>query len=104
MASAIGGSDGRCYVPGNGVLTCVDSATGKEQWNLELDWDFWASPILAKDRIYAISRKGRLFVVSIAGRLLDDVQLDAGVDATPAIVQSRLYIRTSNGLLCLGRP
>jgi outer membrane protein assembly factor BamB len=102
VASPVGG-DGRCYVPGSGELTCVDAATGKEKWNLELDGDFWASPVLAKDRIYAVNRRGRLFIVSTAGQKLDEVRLDAGVDATPAIVEGRIYIRTGNGLLCLGR-
>jgi outer membrane protein assembly factor BamB len=103
VASPAGG-DGRCYLLGNGELTCVDAATGKEKWNLDLNGDFWASPVLAKDRVYAISRKGKLFVVSTAGRKLDEVQLDGGVEATPAIVEGRIYIRTGNGLLCLGRP
>jgi len=103
VASPAGG-DGRCYLLGSGDLTCVDTASGKEKWNLELDGDFWASPVLAKDRVYAINRKGRLFVVSTAGQKLDEIQLDAGVDATPAIVEGRIYIRTGTGLLCLGRP
>ena len=62
----------------DGDLICVDAATGKEKWNLELDGEFWASPVLAKDRVYAITRKGVLFVVSTAGKKLDEVQLDAG--------------------------
>lgn len=103
VASAIGSGDGRCYVLGNGVLTCIDCSTGNKKWDVKLDADFFASPVLAKDHIYAISRKGRLFVVSTPGRVVDDVQLDAGVDATPAIVEGRIYIRTGNGLLCLGR-
>ena len=102
VPSPVGG-DGRCYVLGSGELTCIDAATGKEKWNLDLNGDFWASPVLAKDRIYAINRRGRLFVVSTAGHKLDEVQLHAGVEATPAIVEGRIYIRTSNGLLCLGR-
>ncbi len=103
VASPVGG-DGRCYVLGSGEMTCIDTATGKEKWNLELNGDFWASPVLAKDRIYAINRRGRLFVVSTAGKKLDEVQLDAGVEATPAIVEGRIYIRTDGRLLCVGRP
>ena len=56
VASPVGGG-GQCYVLGSGELTCVDAATGKEKWNLELNGDFWASPVLAKDRIYAINRR-----------------------------------------------
>ncbi len=95
--------DGRCYVL-DYDLHCLETATGKELWDVELDGEFWASPVLAKDRIYAINRKGRLFIVSTAGQKLDELQLGAGVDATPAIVQGRIYIRTGNSLLCLGSP
>jgi hypothetical protein len=42
--------------------------------------------------------------VSTAGQKLDELWLGAGVEATPAIVQRRIYIRTANGLLCLGSP
>ena len=73
-------------------MTCIDTATGKEKWNLELNGDLGPRRCLAKDRIYAINRRGRLFVVSTAGKKLDEVQLDAGVEATPAIVEGRIYI------------
>ncbi|MGA2065651.1 MAG: PQQ-binding-like beta-propeller repeat protein [Thermoguttaceae bacterium] len=103
VSSPVGG-DGRCYLLAGGDLVCIDTATGKEKWNLEVEGDFWASPVLAKDRVYAISRKGLLYVVSTAGRKLDEVQLDGSVEATPALVEGRIYIRTGNRLLCLGRP
>ena len=98
------GSDGRCYLLADEALTCFDAATGKERWNLDVKGEFWASPVLAKDRIYAINRDGVLFVVSTDGKPLDKVELGSGVEATPAIVQGRIYIRTADTLLCLGRP
>ncbi len=77
----------------------INAETGKPAERGSVD-------LMRKDgngRIYAIDRRGRLFVVSTAGKKLDKVQLDAGVEATPAIVEGRIYIRTGNGLLCLGR-
>ncbi len=102
--SSPAGGNGRCYLAADGGLTCVDTANGKQVWDLDLDGDFWASPVVAKDRIYAISRNGTLFVVSTAGKKLDTVRLNADVQATPAIAEGCIYIRTSDKLLCLGSP
>ena len=45
-----------------------------------------------------------MFVVSTDGKKLDQVQLGGGVEASPAILEGRIYIRTGDKLLCLGRP
>ncbi len=95
---------GRCFLLAGETLTCLDAATGKEQWNLELEGTFWASPVLAKDRVYAINKAGVLFVASIEGKKLQEVKLGDAVRATPAILDGRIYLRAAGRLLCVGRP
>ncbi len=95
---------GRCFLLGGETLTCLDAATGKEKWNLDLEGTFWASPVVAKDRVYAINKAGVLFVVSTEGKKLEEVKLGDAVRATPAILDGRIYIRTAGRLLCVGRP
>jgi outer membrane protein assembly factor BamB len=86
------------------ALTCTDAATGKEQWDWELEDTFWAWPVLAKDRVYAINEAGVSFVASIDGKKLEEIKLGDAVRATPAILDGRIYLRTASRLLCLGRP
>jgi outer membrane protein assembly factor BamB len=95
---------GKCFLLVNENLVCIDAATGRKAWDLELAGRFWASPVVAGDRVYAINKAGVLFVVSTDGKKLDEVELgDPPVRATPAIIDGRVYIRTAGRLLCIGR-
>lgn len=103
VSSPVSGN-GLCYLIVDDTLYCVDAATGKDRWNLELKGQFYASPVMAKNRLYAINREGVLFVVSSDGKKLDEVELGKTVEATPAIFGGSIYIRTGDSLLSLGHP
>lgn len=94
----------RLYQVASSGLVCLDAATGKEKWTLELEGEFWGSLALAKDRIYLVSHDGNLFVASNEGKKLCQVDLQAGVPSTPAILDGRIYIRASGELICIGKP
>jgi outer membrane protein assembly factor BamB len=87
-----------------GVMTCVEAATGKQVWQEKLGGRFYASPVCVNDRIYAVTRKGEVVVLK-AGPEYEVIArntLPEQTDATPAIANGRMYIRTLNHLMCIG--
>jgi outer membrane protein assembly factor BamB len=90
---------------GNGQLTCVDAATGKELWNRKSP-RCYASLVAGGGRVYALGRDGTMliFAAERAYRELAACRLGDGSDATPALGDGRIYIRGRNHLWCLGEP
>ena len=87
-----------------GVVTCIDAPTGKTLWREELGEPFYGSPVRVGDRLYCISRKGTMFVVS-AGReykQLAKFSLDEPSHATPAIANGTMFVRTHSHLMAVG--
>ena len=87
-----------------GVMTCVVSATGKQVWQADLDERFYASPVYVNGRIYVVTRKGEVIVLKAGTvyKVLAKSTLPEISDATPAIANGRMYIRTLNHLICIG--
>lgn len=85
-------------------LTCHDAATGEVVWEHELDGEFQASPVIAGDRLYAISIEGEAIVME-AGR--ESREMGRGhfgerVFASPAFVGDRIFVRGETNLFCIG--
>ncbi len=114
---SLGIKDGLSYVPtpilhdgllflwgDNGVVTCRDANTGAEIYKERAgNGQFFSSPVLVDNKIYGASRDG-LMVVIEAGRefkKLAENKLDSGINATPAIANGRMFIRTDTHLMSL---
>ena len=87
-----------------GVMTCVIAATGEEVWQERLGVAFYASPVCVNGRIYVIARDGEMTVLNAGPeyQVLAKQTLPEKTDATPAIANGRMYIRTLNYLMCVG--
>jgi len=87
-----------------GVMTCVKAATGQQVWQEDLDEPFYASPVSVNGRIYLITRRGEVIVLKAGPeyQLLCKSSLPEKTDATPAIANGRMYMRTLNHLICIG--
>jgi outer membrane protein assembly factor BamB len=89
-----------------GVLTCVDAATGKPHFGPErlagLD-TIYASPIAADGHVFLTSRNGTTVVIkdSVTLEIVATNSVGETVDATPAPVDSELYIRGAEHLFCI---
>jgi outer membrane protein assembly factor BamB len=83
----------------------VDINTGKTVWLQERDEGFYASPIVAGDRIYALDKKGTTYVFKTAAafELIATPKLDEPCLATPAILDGRIYFRTEKQLICVAK-
>jgi outer membrane protein assembly factor BamB len=92
-------------VTGSGYLSCFDALTGTKHWT-QRGPGCYASLIASGDRIYAAGRDGLTLVFGAekAYRTLATCALGEGVDATPAMMDGRLYLRGSGHLWCIGAP
>jgi outer membrane protein assembly factor BamB len=92
-----------------GVLTCLDAGTGRQKWQGKLGGrtpPWRASVTAADDKLYCIS-EGAEAVVLAAGdegfKVLSRIDMeDKPVQASIAIADGRLFVRTANKLFCIG--
>jgi outer membrane protein assembly factor BamB len=83
-----------------GIVTCVEAATGREVWKERIGGEYSASPILADGRVYCFSHEGKATVLK-AGRAFEVLAtnvLEAGFMASPAVSGAALFLRTKTHL------
>lgn len=93
--------DGLLYLLSNdGILTCLDAATGAEVWEQRIGGNYMASPLYADGKVYCFSVQGKVTVLK-AGReteVLAENNLDEGYMASPAVLGKALILRTKTHL------
>jgi outer membrane protein assembly factor BamB len=98
--------DGLLYMAGDvGVITCVDAGTGAQVWRERLGGIYTASPVAGDGKIYLLSESGETLVLR-AGRtpeVLARNRIDGRVLASPAISGGRIFIRTDDHVVAVGR-
>jgi outer membrane protein assembly factor BamB len=92
-----------------GEISCVDALTKKTHyWKAKLEGlrDIYASPVAANGKVYLTSRDGTTVVIedSEEFEVVTTNRLDEGVDATPAIAGSEIFIRGQNHLYAFAEP
>jgi outer membrane protein assembly factor BamB len=95
-----------------GLAVCWASDTGSELWKERLGGDFFASPVMVGNRIYATNLGAKTFVFEATPKhfeILAQNQLGDEAYASPAICGSRVYLRVAKRgetrqelLYCLG--
>jgi outer membrane protein assembly factor BamB len=91
-----------------GILTSLDVRTGAivKQARLQgAPGEYYASPVAADGKIYAISEEGKAAVIQ-AGAQWQTIRvndLEDGCKGTPAIADGRLYVRTYSMLYCFAK-
>jgi outer membrane protein assembly factor BamB len=101
-------SGGRLYFykGKSGLLTCVDAKTGKPFYTAERIpgvSSTYASPVAAGGFVYLTDRNGTITVIKDAETMsvVATNPLGEPVDATPALVDNQLFIRSANSLYCI---
>ncbi len=100
--------DGNLYLCGDrGDVACLEVATGKELWKERLPrnrYPYSASPILAGGNLYLTREDGTTFVLRVGdtSELIATNVLRENTYATPAFVDGRVILRTSDYLFCIG--
>ncbi len=88
-----------------GIVTTFEPDTGKvlrEERLTDAIGEYWAQPVAGDGKIYFVSKEGKVTVVRAGAdwEKLSTADLDEQVIATPAIANSRIYIRTDGTLYC----
>ncbi len=100
--------DGKVYRPnaGPGTTQCIDAVTGETLWQDRAGGSQWASIVMAGGLLYATGQNGRTIVFKPNPERFEDVaknSLGDSCNATPAIANGRIYIRTAGQLWCIGK-
>jgi len=99
--------DGRVYIvnAGPGLAQCIECKTGKILWSERLEGgESWGSLVMAAGRLYVTSRKGVTSVFRPDPEKLDLLAMnDLGEpsNATPAISDGQIFLRTDAHLFCV---
>jgi hypothetical protein len=89
---------------------CVKASDGSVVYRERLkgsDSEFYASPLLADGKLYYVSRSDGIYVVEaspkfkqLAHNTLDDKSV---FNASPAVSNSQLFLRSDRYLYCIGK-
>jgi outer membrane protein assembly factor BamB len=87
-----------------GVASCLKAATGEVVWQERVGGNFSASPVLAAGRIYFLADSGETTVIEAgpAFKVLARNPLGEKVQASMAVSDGQLFIRTEQNLFCIG--
>jgi outer membrane protein assembly factor BamB len=94
--------DGRVYsVTGAPVLIAADAKTGKVDWRLRLTGTFYASPLVAGQRMYCFNDAGLGQLVALGkdrGTIANQRDFKESILCTPALADKALYVRSDQHL------
>ena len=93
--------DGLLYmVSDDGVVSCLETATGNRVWRERIGGKYAASPIYGDGRLYFFSQEGKTTVIK-PGRTYEFLatnSLATGFMASPAVSGKALFLRTKTDL------
>jgi outer membrane protein assembly factor BamB len=99
---------GVLYLIRDGIFTSLNPETGDVLKQARLSGalgSYWSSPVAADGKIFLASEEGKVVVVRADAdwEILAVNNLDEDIFATPAILDSRIYIRTRTALYCFAK-
>lgn len=88
-----------------GIATCMNAGSGEIVWQNRLGGNFSASPVYSDGRVYFVGDNGETTVIEAGPefKLLAKNPLGERVQASPAISQGKLFIRSEKTLFCIGK-
>ena len=98
--------DGKLFLfSDKGIAQCVDLQSGKQLWQERVASGFSGSPIATMDHVYVMDESGNLLVISVADQYQEVCKHSLGEStrSSPAVANSRLYLRTDSNLICVGK-
>lgn len=83
-----------------GILTCLESKSGKIHYQERVGGNFFGSPIWIDGRLFAVNDSGELVVAAASDefKVLHRYSLDELCRTTPAVANEQLFIRTEKHL------
>ncbi|MFO0842421.1 MAG: PQQ-binding-like beta-propeller repeat protein [Gemmataceae bacterium] len=86
------------------AVVCLSAKDGSEVWRQRVDGPFDGSPVIANNKLYALNNKGRMSVFELGDKptLIAKNDIDDKFQATPAIANGCIYLRSDKYLYCIG--
>ena len=95
-------------VKDGGFLSSLDARDGKliKRERLPGLGNYYSSPVTGDGKVYLLSERGRLTVVSAEKdwQVLAASDFEEDVYATPALLDGKIYLRTAGHLYCFALP
>jgi outer membrane protein assembly factor BamB len=90
---------------GNGDVACYNQEKGDTLWTHYFPDQFYASPIVADEKVYLLDRSGVMHIVEAGSgfKLISEAALGETADCTPAFSDKKIYIRGSKNLYCIAK-
>ncbi len=84
-----------------GIVSCIDQKTGEQIWSDRLPGTYMATPIVVGDLVYYVNETGQSRVIKVLGdkmEIVGDGELDVGIQASAAVADGALFLRTKTML------
>ncbi len=97
--------DGMVFIATSyGVIACFNASNGELLWEYEADQGFYASPMIAGDKIYCLDLDGimHIFKKDKTMQLLGKPELGEQSVSTPAFANNKIFLRSRETLYCIG--
>lgn len=90
---------------GNGDVACYYSERGDTAWTHWFRDQFYASPVLAEDKVYLLDRSGVMHIVSASPefKVISESPVGEATDCTPAFSDGEIFIRSMENLYCISK-
>lgn len=90
-----------------GFMTCIELKTGKpfyQKERLGVGGEYYASPIAVGDHLIVCAHRGNVFLIKASKKMeiVHVTNLKEKIYATPAVVDSKIYIRSADHLWSFG--
>jgi len=88
---------------GTGDVACYNAMEGDTIWTKYFPDQFYASPIVADEKVWLLDRAGVMHIVNAGPeyQLIAESPLGEPSDCTPAFSDKNIYIRGRNNLFCI---
>ncbi len=88
---------------GVGDVACYDALKGDTLWTHYFSDQFYASPVVADEKVFFLDRMGVMHIVKAGPQfeILAESSLGEPSDCTPAFSDKNIYIRGRNNLFCI---
>lgn len=88
---------------GVGDAACYNAIKGDTLWTHIFNDPFYASPIIAGDKVYMLDRTGIMHIINAGPefKLISESPLGERTDCTPAFSDKKIFIRGKKNLYCI---
>jgi outer membrane protein assembly factor BamB len=88
-----------------GFVHCIDAKTGEQYWQHDMGASTWSSPYWVDGKVYFGNDDGKVIIFAHGKqkKIVNEVEMNKAVRATPVAVNGTLFVMTENKLYAIGK-